>query len=124
MSNGGRGTHHEKNSLPDKDTTVLLVGYQSLGTLGRQLQDGAKKVKVQGEEVSVQAEITTISGYSSHKDSDHLIEFVADSEKTLKKVFVAMGEPKSSLFLVQRLRDYVGVDAVYPKLGQMVEVEL
>jgi len=120
MSEGGRIIHHEKNYLPDSKSIILLVGYQSVGTLGRHLQDGDKKVFVMGEEVPVRAEIRMVSGYSSHKDSDHLLEFVekaAESGK-LKKVFVAMGEPKSSLFLAQKIRDYTGVEAIFPDLGK------
>ncbi len=123
MSNGGRILHHEKNYLPDPNATLLLIGYEAAGTLGRQLQDGAKTVTIYGEEVEVNAKIVDISGYSSHKDSDHLIEFVGNTSKTLKKVFCAMGEPKSSLFLVQRLRDYLNVDAVAPLTGESYELE-
>ncbi|MCR4334612.1 MAG: MBL fold metallo-hydrolase [Patescibacteria group bacterium] len=122
MSSGGRVTHHEINYLPDPSSTILLVGYQSVGTVGRQLQDGAKKVRINGQEVYVKAHIETILGYSSHKDSDHLVEFVEDSKATLKKVFVVMGEPKASLFLVQKLRDYIDVNAIYPEKGKVYEL--
>ncbi len=122
MSAGGRVTHHEINYLPDPRSTILLVGYQSVGTLGRKLQDGVKKVSINGQEVDVKAEIETIHGYSSHKDSDHLVEFVGSTKETLKKVFVVMGEPKASLFLTQRLRDYLGVDALYPERGKPYEL--
>ncbi len=117
MSNGGRILHHEKNYLPDPKSTLLLVGYQSPGSLGRMLEDGAKTVKIMGETVPVRAKIERISGYSAHMDSPSLLDYVAESEKTLRKVFVAMGEPKSSLFLVQRIRDYLGVEAIMPRLG-------
>jgi metallo-beta-lactamase family protein len=118
MSNGGRIVQHETFYLPNPNTTLLLVGYQSLGTLGRRIMDGEKRVVIDGEEVHVRARVEKIFGYSSHKDSEHLLEFVSTGEKTLKKVFVAMGEPKSSLFLVQRIRDYIGVDATLPELNQ------
>jgi metallo-beta-lactamase family protein len=123
MSVGGRILQHEINYLGDPKSTLLLVGYQAVGTLGRKLQDGATTVRISGVEVEVHARIRGIYGYSSHKDSDHLIEFVQDNQDSLKKVFVAMGEPKASLFLVQRLRDYVGVDAVYPQLGKPIVLE-
>jgi metallo-beta-lactamase family protein len=123
MSAGGRVLGHESYYLPHKDATLLFVGYQSVGTLGRRILDGAKHVTIQGQKVNVQAEIRSIMGYSSHKDSDHLIEFVADAAESLKKVFVAMGEPKSSLFLVQRLRDYLNLNASFPKRGDTVELE-
>lgn len=123
MSVGGRILQHEINYLGDPQSTLLLVGYQAVGTLGRKLQDGATNVRISGVEVDVHARIRGIYGYSSHKDSDHLIEFVQDNQNSLKKVFVAMGEPKASLFLVQRLRDYLGVDAIYPQLGKSVTLE-
>jgi metallo-beta-lactamase family protein len=123
MSQGGRIVKHEHHFLPDPNATLLLIGYQAAGTLGREIQDGAKKVIINGDAIQVRAEVKTIFGYSSHKDSDHLIEFVADDAKTIKKVFVVMGEPKAALFLVQRLRDYVGTNATYPKKGDTVELE-
>lgn len=120
MSNGGRVVEHEKHFLPDPSTTLLLVGYQSLGTLGRQIEDGARSVEIDGETVEIRSEVRKIFGYSSHMDSEHLVQFVEEAKSEMQKVFVAMGEPKTSLFLAQRLRDYVGVDAVVPKQGQVV----
>ena len=124
MSTGGRVVHHEHIYITDPQSTILIVGYQVAGCLGRQLQDGAKTVQIEGTTVSVKANIEQILGYSSHKDSDHLIEFVEATAKTLKCVWVAMGEPKSSLFLTQRLRDYLGVNAVYPKIGETVILDI
>ncbi len=122
MSNGGRIVHHEHNYLPDPKNTILLTGYQSLGTLGRTIEEGAKTVRISGEEVPVRAHMVKISGYSGHKDSNALIDFVENTANTVKKVFVVMGEPKSSLFLVQKLRDNLGVNAVAPELGDKVEI--
>jgi metallo-beta-lactamase family protein len=118
MSEGGRITAHEKAFLPDKKNGLLLIGYQVAGSVGRQIQDGVKKLILDDEEINIRAEIGTIRGYSSHKDSDHILEFIADSEKTLKKVFVVMGEPKASLFLAQKIKDNLDIDAVMPELGE------
>ena len=122
MSNGGRIVHHEKDHVGDKNAIILIVGYQAIGTLGRKLEDGAKEVRIYDEDIPVKAEILKIEGYSSHKDSDHLTLFVekANESKKLKKVFAVMGEPKASLFLVQRLRDELGVNAEYPEYGKSV----
>lgn len=117
MSSGGRILHHEKHYLSNKNNTIIFIGYQSAGTLGRHIQDGNTTVTIAGEDVSVQAQIVTISGYSSHKDSNHLVDFVADTASTVKKVFVVMGEAKAALFLVQRLRDELGVHAFHPEKG-------
>lgn len=122
MSNGGRILHHEKRHLGDPNSTLLIVGYQAAGSLGRQLLDGAKKVEIMDTEIQVRARVVSLTGYSAHKDSDGLIEFVDGSSHTLKKVFVVMGEQKSALFLVQRLRDYIGVNAIPPKLGESFEL--
>jgi len=124
MSYGGRIVNHEKRYLGDKNNTILFVGYQAGGSLGRQIQDGKRQISINNEHVFVRAHIESIMSYSSHKDSEHLIEFVSNSAETLKKVFVVMGEPKSSLFLAQRLRDYLEVDTVVPSLGDSVSVEV
>lgn len=124
MSNGGRILHHEKRYLSDPNSALLLAGYQAAGSLGRQLEDGAKRVKILGADIEVRAKVHSVSGYSGHKGSDDLLEFVAHTADTLKRVFVAMGEPKSSLYLVQKIRDYLGLDAVAPSAGERVEFPL
>jgi metallo-beta-lactamase family protein len=115
MSSGGRIVHHEKHYLPDPNNTLLLTGYQAVGTIGRLIQEGIKTVKISGEDVPVRARVVTINGYSGHKDSDGLINFVEGTMETVKKVFVVMGEPKSAMFLVQKLRDNLGVEAYTPE---------
>jgi metallo-beta-lactamase family protein len=122
MSMGGRIIHHEKRFLSDPKTTLLLMGYQAPGSMGRVLQDGARSVRILGEEIPVNARIATISGYSAHKDSQGLFDFVKNSADTLENIYVVMGEPKSALFLVQRLRDYLGLNAEAPQAGQSVEL--
>ncbi len=123
MSSGGRILHHERNYLPDSNNILLLTGYQSPGTLGRNLQDGNREVTISGSRVPVLAKIVNIEGYSGHKDSDNLLKFVQDTSETLKKVFVVMGEPKSSMFLVQKLRDYLGINAYAPTDGESATIE-
>ena len=123
MSVGGRVIGHEAHYLPDEKSTILLVGYQTVGSLGRKLADGAKKVRIHGEEVKVRAHIETLYGYSAHKDSDHLVEFVStagdEAGKTrLKEVFVVMGEPGASMHLAQRINDELGVKAIVPERGE------
>ena len=123
MSHGGRIREHEKRFLGDPNTTLLLVGYQSVGSVGRLLHDGAKKVRIDGTEVKVKAKVERIRGFSGHADRDQLVNFVAAGGDKAKQVFVTMGEERSSLFLVQRLRDYLGVNAVAPGLNDEVEID-
>lgn len=123
MSNGGRIIHHEKNYLPGKENTILLTGYQSIGTLGRAIQEGIKVLRIQNEEIPLRAHVEMISGYSGHKDSDHLVEFVSHMAGKVKKVFVVMGEPKSALFLAQKLRDNLGIEVHTPEAGETVTLE-
>lgn len=120
MSNGGRIVHHEKHYLSDPKNTLLLMGYQAPGTLGRIIQDGAPEVSIHGEHVPVRARVTTISGYSAHKDCDSLIDFVHQGADMFEHVFVVLGEPKSSLFLVQKIRDALGIEATAPEVGESV----
>ena len=122
MSTGGRIVHHEKNYLPDPNNTLLLTGYQSIGTPGRLIREGVKTVRISGEDVAIRAHIETISGYSGHKDSNGLLNFVQDMQDSVKKVFVVMGEPKSEMFLAQRLRDNLGIEAHVPEEGSSVSL--
>ena len=120
MSSGGRVVHHERHYLPDPNNTLLLTGYQSVGTPGRLIQEGVKLVRISKEDVEVRAHVVTINGYSGHKDSDGLLSFVEDTQDTVKKVFVVMGEPKSAMFLVQKLRDNLGISAYAPEQDESV----
>ena len=123
MSNGGRILHHEKDYLPNPKNTLLIIGYQAVGTPGRLLEEGEKKVRIYGEEVTVNAHVVSISGYSAHRDTNGLLEFVEAMKDDVKKVFVVMGEPKASSFLSQRIHDYLGLKAFVPKRGESVELE-
>ena len=122
MSTGGRIVHHERHYLPDPNNTLLLTGYQAVGTPGRLIQEGVKTVRITGEDVVVRAHVVTITGYSGHKDSDELLNFVENMQEKIKKVFVVMGEPKSSMFLVQKLRDNLGIDAYAPEQDSSVNL--
>ncbi len=123
MSHGGRIRAHEKEYLDDTNTTLLLVGYQSVGSVGRLLQDGAKKIWIDGMEVKVNAKIAMIRGFSGHADRNQLIELVHGGCEEAKQVFVAMGEERASLFLTQRLRDYLGVNAYAPDANAEIEID-
>lgn len=122
MSTGGRILHHEVRYLSDPNSTLLLVGYQAAGSLGRRLQSGAKEVRIMGQDISVRARIENIQGYSAHPDREMLMDFVKKTSDTLGEVFVIQGEPQSAPFFVQRIKDYLGIDTVAPKYGDAFEL--
>jgi metallo-beta-lactamase family protein len=122
MSMGGRVIHHERRYLSDSRSTILLVGYQVPGSLGRKLEEGVKKVEIFGEPVTVRATIESLAGYSAHKGSDELFAWAAAAEQA-EEFFVVLGEPKSGLFLTQRIHDYLDKSAIYPKPGQQFTLE-
>ena len=124
MSNGGRVHMHERFVLPDKNSTLLIVGYQAAGSLGRRLLEGDKNIFISGEKISVKCKVKAIYGYSAHMDGEQLLEFVNKIGQTLKEVFVVMGEPASSNFLVQRIRDYLSIKAIAPQVDEKVSIEL
>lgn len=124
MSHGGRIRNHEKEYLGDTNAMVLLVGYQTVGSIGRLLQDGAKQVFIDKIKVKVRAKIATIRGFSGHADRDQLVEFVHTGlTPKCKQIFVTMGEERSSLFLTQRLRDYLGAPAIAPEANAEIKID-
>lgn len=123
MSTAGRVIGHERHYLPDPKSSIILVGYQGAGTIGRELKDGAREVNIYGNRVPVRAKIYSIEGYSAHKDSDHLVEFISHSENSLKKIFLTMGEEKSRLFFAQKLYHELGIKADIPQEGEKFDLE-
>lgn len=124
MSNGGRVVQHETDILGDEKSILLIVGYQAAGSLGRKLVEGVKKVTVKQKTIKVRCRVETIYSYSAHMDGSQLLEFVNEIGSSLKEVFVTMGEPASSAFLAQRIRDYVDVHATTPEAGASAQVEV
>jgi len=123
MSVGGRILDHEKKYLPDPKNSILFIGYQAVGSIGRAIEEGSNTINIDGEKISIKAEIDVVSGYSSHKDSDGLLEFASNSADRVKKIFVVMGESKSAMFLTQKIRDNLDIDAIHPKEGESVVLD-
>lgn len=124
MSGGGRVRSHEKEYLAQKSTTLLFVGYQTPGSLGRRIQDGDKHIEIDGERIHVRADIRSLTGYSGHADREQLLTYVEGAGEPLEKAFIAMGEPRAALFLAQRVQDFLGVEAVVPQKGQSFPLNL
>jgi len=115
MSNGGRILHHEARYLPDPKSMILFVGYQAVGTLGRQILEGATEVNIFGETVPVRCKKVNIPGYSAHADQPHLLEWLGHMRGSLKKVFVVQGEEQSSETLASKITGEFSVPAAVPK---------
>ncbi|MBI2604214.1 MAG: MBL fold metallo-hydrolase, partial [Candidatus Harrisonbacteria bacterium] len=115
MSNGGRILHHEARYLPDPNSTIIFVGYQSVGTLGRMILDGAKEVKIFGEKVPVRCRVQAIPAYSAHADQPQLLAWLAPLRASAKIVFVVQGEGEASKALAQKIKDELALSAVVPE---------
>lgn len=122
MSHGGRILHHEKRYLPDPNSIILFVGYQGKGSLGRQILEGAKTVKIMGEEIPVRAKVRMISSYSAHADQPRLLAWLAPNRQILKKVFVVQGEEGSSEALSEKINDELAIQNVIPSQGEEFEL--
>lgn len=117
MCDAGRIKHHLKHNLWRPESTILFVGYQAEGTLGRLLMDGEKTVRIHGEEVSVKSRIESIPGYSGHTDREGLLRWISESGKISGKVFVVHGEADASMAFAETLRTELSLDAICPHIG-------
>ena len=117
MCEAGRIRHHLKHNLWRKECTVVFVGYQANGTLGRMLLEGASEVKLFGETIEVMAEIVKLEGVSGHADKAGLIKWITSFDNRLKQVFVVHGEDEVSTGFAKCLCDEYGLNAVAPYSG-------
>lgn len=122
MCTGGRIRHHLKHNLWKRKTHVLIVGYQAFGTLGRKLVDGAKRVRILGEEIAVKATIHTLGGFSAHAGQDQLMAWAKAFHKPRPRLFLVHGEPGSMQVLQKRLSHELHWDAAMPEEGETHEI--
>jgi metallo-beta-lactamase family protein len=108
--------------LPDPANTVVIVGYQAVGTRGRDLVDGATQVKIHGEYVPVRAQVADIEGFSVHADSDELLTWLGSAPEPPKVVYLVHGEPAASAELARRVGGELGWLAVVARDGEKVRV--
>lgn len=122
MATGGRVLHHLERMLPDNRNTVVLTGYQSVGTRGRALADGAQQVKMHGGFVPVRAEIVRDDEFSVHADSSELLDWLAAIAPAPRSVFVAHGEQHAADAFARRIHDELGLPASVPTQGETVSL--
>ncbi|MCA9507986.1 MAG: MBL fold metallo-hydrolase [Myxococcales bacterium] len=120
MASGGRILHHLKHYISDPKNTVVLVGYQAIGTRGRALQDGVSKIKVFGDDLKVNANIETITSLSAHGDYNELIHWLNESKLKNPKVFITHGETEASKAFSDRIKKVFKWDTKIPKHNEEV----
>ncbi len=122
MCEAGRIRHHLKHNLWRKDSTILFVGYQVLGTLGNALLNGAKEVKLFGETIEVQAKIENLPGISGHADVNQLTKWVSMFDPKPKRVFIVHGEDKVTEQFAAHIHEELGLEAYAPFSGDAFDL--
>jgi metallo-beta-lactamase family protein len=122
MATGGRILHHLAHRLPDPKNTVLLVGFQALGTRGRSLQDGAKTLRLFGEDVPVQAKVETIHGLSAHADQNEMLRWLGGFKRPPRTTYLVHGEPPAAKMLGDLISSKMGWSSRPAQDGEQVPV--
>ena len=122
MCEVGRIKHHLKHNLWNPNSTILFVGYQAPGTLGRRIVDGEKTVKIFGEEIAVNARIEYIEGYSGHADQEWLLNFIYSFITKPKHIFLVHGEPEGQLVLKEKILNTTNIPVTIPSRGETYEL--
>ncbi|TAH63913.1 MAG: MBL fold metallo-hydrolase [Gottschalkiaceae bacterium] len=123
MCNAGRIRHHLKYNLWKKSNSLVFVGYQAEGTLGRRLKDGEKNVKILGDQIAVEAEVHSIEGFSGHTDRRGLINWIKGFNKIPKHIFIVHGEDESSLGLAEAIKDNFSINPIIPNMNTVYELD-
>jgi metallo-beta-lactamase family protein len=122
MCESGRILHHLKNNIEDPRTTILVVGFMAMNTLGRRIVQGKEKVKIFGEQHRLNAKVEIFDEFSAHADRDGLLGYVRNTKDSLKGVFVVHGEEEQSEALAEGIRDLGVHNVLVPDLGQEVDL--
>lgn len=120
MATGGRVVHHLRHLLPQARNTVLLTGYQAIGTRGRDLQEGVRELKMAGRYVPVRAEVVTLDDFSVHADADELLAWIGEMPRPPESVHVVHGEPTAARALADGIRDRFDCAVSVPRYGERV----
>lgn len=123
MLTGGRVIHHLKRLLPEERNSILLVGYQAVGTRGWRLQQGEEQIKMHGQLVPRRAEVVNIRGFSAHGDEKDLIDWLSSAARPPKRTFLVHGEPESLSAMERAVRDRLGWPTEIPEYMSTVELD-
>jgi metallo-beta-lactamase family protein len=122
MCNGGRIMHHLRQNLPIPDTAVLIVGFQSQGSLGRKLVEGAKKVRIFGEEIPVRASVHTMGGFSAHADQRGLLDWFSTLAPSRPRTIITHGEDRARKAFSDLIHTRFGLKSERPVIGDVIEI--
>jgi metallo-beta-lactamase family protein len=122
MCTAGRIKHHLKYNLYRPESSIVFVGFQAEGTLGRRLVDGATQVRVYGTDVAVKAKIHTLGGFSAHADRDGLLAWVRNIKNPKLKVFIVHGEEETANSFAELLKTSLGVSTYVPDWGEVIDL--
>lgn len=123
MMSGGRIMHHLMRYLPDPNTTILVVGYQASGTLGRKIYEGAKSVRIFGKKVMSNASIKAIGAFSAHGDQNKLTRWLKPEDGVIpEKIFLVHGDSEAKEVFATHLRHELKTDVVIPKMNEEFEI--
>ncbi|MCC7299769.1 MAG: MBL fold metallo-hydrolase [Verrucomicrobia bacterium] len=120
MCTGGRIKHHLKNNISRPESTILFVGYQAVGTLGRLILDGVDPIRIFGEEQEVKARIEKIDGFSAHADQNELLRWITPLKKAPRQVFIIHGEPGAADAFGKLLAEKTGWPCTVPEYRQEI----
>ncbi len=123
MATAGRILHHLKARLPERQNTVLLIGYQADGTRGRTILAGKPTVKIHGQQIPIKAKVETISGFSGHGDYSEILAWLLAFNKAPEKTFIVHGEEEASQAMAEHIRDKFGWNVILPEYGETHEID-
>jgi metallo-beta-lactamase family protein len=122
MCNGGRILHHLKHNISNPNTHVLIVGYQSYGSIGRRLVEKAPKISIFGEEIVVKANVHTLNGFSAHAGQTELLKWFSYLAPSKPKVVITHGEDEPRNALATCIKKQFKINATLPKIGDTIDL--
>lgn len=122
MLTGGRVLHHAMRVLPDENGTIVFVGYQAAGTVGRRIQDGEREVRIMKNWIPVRCHVEKVEGFSAHADWKAVLRWLSGLHTTPKRVFTTHGEPEAAAAMAEHIREKFGWEVEVPHYEETIEL--
>jgi len=122
MLSGGPVLHHAMRVLPNRNATIIFVGYQAAGTNGRRIQDGEREVKIMKQWIPVNCHVERVEGFSAHADWQAVLKWLGGLSKAPRTVFTTHGEPDAAEAMAQHIRERFSWNVVVPQYGQTIDL--